>query len=68
MRCRHRGHGTVGAYPDRFGATGAFGPRLLATVGLLHEEHHVAYGRLVPLLAEVFGLTISEGVVVEAGG
>lgn len=68
VRCRHCGHGTVGAYPPGFGATGAFGPRLLATVAVLHEEQHVAYERLVALLADLFGLTISEGALVAAVG
>lgn len=66
--CRHCGHGTVGAYPDGFGATGAFGPRLVATAALLHEEHHIAYARLVEVFAGLFGLTVSEGALVEAVG
>ena len=68
VRCRRCGHGTVGAYPDGFGATGAFGPRLVATAALLHEEHHVAYARLVDLFAGLFGLRVSEGALVEAVG
>jgi transposase len=68
VRCRRCGHGTVGAYPDGFGATGAFGPRLVATAALLHEEHHVAYARLVELFAGLFGLTVSAGALVEAVG
>jgi hypothetical protein len=61
VRGRRCGHGTVGAYPDGFGATGAFGPRLVATAALLHEEHHVAYARLVELFGGLCGLTVSEG-------
>jgi transposase len=68
VRCRHCGHGTVGDYPPGVGATGAFGPRLVATAALLHEEHHVAYARLVELLADLTGLQISEGALVEAVG
>ncbi len=66
--CRRCGHGTVGDYPDGFGATGAFGPRLAATAALLHEEHHVAYARLVEVFAGLFGLRVSEGALVEAVG
>lgn len=66
--CRHCRHGTVGVYPEGFGATGRFGPRLVATAALLHEEHHVAYARLTDLLDGLFGLTISEGALVEAVG
>jgi transposase len=68
VRCRRCGHGTVGAYPDGFGAAGAFGPRLVATAALLHEEHHVAYARLVEVFAGLFGLRVSEGALVEAVG
>jgi transposase len=68
VRCRHCGHGTVGAYPDGFGATGAFGPRLVATAALLHEEPHVAYARLVEVFGGLFGLRVSEGALVEAVG
>lgn len=68
VRCRHCGHGTVGRYPDGFGATGAFGPRLVAMAALLHEEHHVAYARLVEVFAGLFGLQVSEGALVEAVG
>jgi len=68
VRCRRCGHSTVGRYPDGFGATGAFGPRLVATAALLHEEHHVAYGRLVELFAGLFGVRVSEGALVEAVG
>ena len=66
--CRHCRHGTVGAYPDGFGITGRFGPRLVATVALLHEEHHVGYARLVEVLGGLFGLAVSEGAVVAAVG
>lgn len=68
VRCRRCGHGTVGRYPDGFGVTGAFGPRLVATAALLHEEHHVAYARLVALFAGLFGVRVSEGALVEAVG
>lgn len=68
VRCRRCGHGTAGRYPDGFGASGAFGPRLVATAALLHEEHHVAYARLVAVFAGLFGLRVSEGTLVEAVG
>lgn len=68
VRCRHCGHGTVGPYPEGFGATGAFGARLVATAALLHEEQHVAYARLVEVFADLFGVRLSEGALVEAVG
>lgn len=66
--CRHCQHGTVGRYPDGFGSTGLFGPRLVATAALLHEQHHVAYARLVDVFGGLFGLSLSEGALVEAVG
>lgn len=66
VRCRHCQHTTAGQYPAGYGETGRFGPRLMALVAYLHEEHHVAYARLVTLLDEVCGLTVSEGTLVAA--
>lgn len=66
VRCRHCGHHSTGAYPTGFGAYGRFGPRLLATISLLHEQHHVGYARLADLLAELCGLAVSEGALVAA--
>jgi hypothetical protein len=68
VRCRRCGHGTTGQYPDGCGTTGMFGPRLVATAAVLHEEHPVAYARLVELVGGLFGLTVSEGALVEAVG
>jgi transposase len=68
VRCRHCQHPTVGRYPDGYGTTGRFGPRLVATAAYLHEEHHVAYARLVRVLADLCGLQVSEGTVVAAVG
>jgi transposase len=66
LRCRHCGHHTTGAYPAGFGVHGRFGPRLLATISLLHAQHHVGYARLATLLPELFGARVSEGAVVAA--
>ncbi len=68
VRCRRCRQRTVGEYPPGFGATGMCGPRLAATATLLHEDHHVAYARLVDLFAGLFGLPVSEGALVEAVG
>ncbi len=66
VRCRHCGHGTVGTAPDGWDPQATFGPRLVALAALLHEQHHVAYDRLVTVFAEVFDLRISEGALVAA--
>ena len=68
VRCRHCQRTTVGAYPAGYGETGRFGPRLVATAAYLHDEHHVAYARLVRLLADLCGLQVSEGTLVAAVG
>jgi transposase len=68
VRCRRCQHTTVGRYPSGYGELGRFGPRLVATVAYLHEEQHVAYARLVPLLADLCGLQVSEGTLVAAVG
>jgi transposase len=66
LHCGHCQHHTVGVYPSGFGTQGRFGPQLQAQLALWHEQQHVGYDRLVGLLQEVFGLTISEGAVVDA--
>jgi transposase len=66
VRCRHCGHGTKGSAPDGWDQQATFGPRIVALAALLHEQHHVAYDRLVMLFAEVFGLRLSEGALVAA--
>jgi transposase len=68
LRCRHCGHGTVGTAPVGWDRHASFGPRIVALAALLHEQHHVAYDRLVTLFSEVFGLRISEGALVGAVG
>ncbi|MGH3576302.1 MAG: IS66 family transposase [Mycobacterium sp.] len=68
VHCRHGQHTTVGAYPRGYGATGRFGPRLLASVAYLHEEQHIAYARVGTVLQELFGLQLSEGALVAAVG
>jgi transposase len=66
VRCRHCGHGTVGRAPAGWDPQATFGPRIVALAALLHEQHHVAYDRLVTLFAEVFGLRLSAGALVAA--
>jgi transposase len=68
VRCRHCGHGTVGSAPAGWDLHATFGPRITALAALLHEQHHIAYDRLVTVFAEVFGLRISEGALVAAVG
>jgi transposase len=50
-----------GKLPAGLEAGRYFGPRLEATVTMLHHEHHVGFERLVQLCGEVFNLRLSEG-------
>ena len=40
-----------------------FGPGIVALVAYLHTKHMVSYSRLVEMLEELLGLTISEGAI-----
>ena len=50
-----------GKLPAGLEAGRYFGPRLEATVTILHHEHHVGFERLVQLCGEIFNLPLSEG-------
>lgn len=50
-----------GKLPEGLEAGRYFGPRLEATVTILHHEHHVGFERLVGLCREIFNLSLSEG-------
>ena len=50
-----------GKLPEGLEAGRFFGPRLEATVTMLHHEHHVGFERLVQLCGEIFNLPLSEG-------
>jgi len=50
-----------GKLPEGLEAGRYFGPRLEATVTLLHHEHHVGFERLVQFCGEIFNLPLSEG-------
>ena len=50
-----------GKLPEGMEAGRYFGPRLEATVTMLHHEHHVGFERLIQLCGEIFNLPLSEG-------
>ena len=50
-----------GKLPEGLEAGRYFGPRLEATVTMLHHEHHLGFERLVQLCGEIFNLSLSEG-------
>ena len=43
-----------------------FSPNIHAFFAYLHHGHHVGFERLVRLMRELFGLTLSEGAIVDA--
>ncbi len=50
-----------GKLPEGLAAGRYFGPRLEATVTMLHHEHHLGFERLVEVCGEIFNLPLSEG-------
>lgn len=54
----HRGHYPPGLEPQR-----TFGPRIEALVAYLQHVQHISYERLQQLMAQVFGLDISQGAI-----
>jgi transposase len=50
-----------GTLPEGLEAGRYFGPRLEATVTLLHHEHHIGFKRLLQICEELFALSLSPG-------
>lgn len=61
--CRRRVRGVP---PATMPPGSPFGPSILALLAYLHHHHAVAYERLSRLMAELFGLRISEGAIANA--
>lgn len=59
--CPHCGRLQPGTLPEGLEATRQFGPRLEALVTYFHQEHHMGFERLQTVLADVLGVTVSEG-------
>jgi transposase len=62
LTCRRCGHRTTGVTPPGVSA-GAFGPRLSAMVGLLSGVYRLGKRPVRQLLADLFGLSISTGMI-----
>src|SRR4051812_3194660 len=62
LTCRRCGHRTTGVTPPGVPA-GAFGPRLSAMVGLLSGVYRLGKRPVRQLLADLFGLSISTGMI-----
>jgi len=61
--CRHRLRGVA---PVAMPAGSPFGTSITSLLAYLHHHHAIAYDRLSRLMAELFGLTISEGAIANA--
>jgi transposase len=58
--CRRRMRGTP---PKTMPPGSPFGPSIVTMLAYLHHHHAVGYERLSKLMAELFGLSISEGAI-----
>ena len=61
--CRRRMRGTP---PETMPPGSPFGPSIMTMLAYLHHHHAVGYERLSKLMAELFGLSISEGAIANA--
>lgn len=57
-------HQESAPYPTGMESERVFGSGIESLVNYLHQEHHIGYARLQSLLAEAFGLSVSEGALV----
>lgn len=55
-----------GVPPEGLPPGSPFGPSVVAMLAYLHHHHAVGYQRLSGLMAELFGLSISEGAIANA--
>jgi transposase len=65
-RCRACGKRFCAAAPDGMVPGTPFGASIRALLLYLHHSHHVGFERLSRMMAELFGLKISEGAIANA--
>jgi transposase len=65
-RCAVCGHRFRAAPPDGMPPGTPFGARIRALLLYLHHSHHAGFERLSRMMAELFGLKISEGAIANA--
>jgi transposase len=66
FRNRETGAIFIPAYPDDLKNKQLLQPRLLAYISLMKAQCHVSYSKIQTLLADVFGLSVSDGCLVNA--
>ena len=59
--CSSCGLSQLAAVPPDLERGSPFGPRLMALITTMRYSHGISYSRMKQMLADVFGLTISEG-------
>jgi transposase len=65
-RCGACGKGFCAAPPAGMAPGTPFGARVRALLLYLHHSHHIGFERLSRMMAELFGLKISEGAIANA--
>jgi transposase len=65
-RCATCGRRFRAAAPDGMAPGSPFATRVRALLLYLHHSHHIGFERLSQMMAELFGLKISEGAIVKA--
>jgi transposase len=65
-RCGGCGRRYRAVAPATMGPGTPFAPSIRALLMYLHHSHHVGFERMSHMLAELFGLTISEGAIANA--
>jgi transposase len=65
-RCRACGKRFCAASPDGMAPGTPFGASIRSLLLYLHHSHHVGFARLSRMMAELFGLAISEGAIANA--
>jgi len=63
VTCPHCGHHQQAEYPSGLEPHRMFGSRIEALVAYLYHVQHISYERLQRLMAQVFGLQISQGAI-----
>ncbi|MGC9319044.1 MAG: IS66 family transposase, partial [Armatimonadota bacterium] len=63
VACPHCGHQQQADYPPGLEPERTFGPRIEALVAYLYNVQHISYERLQQLMAQLFGLQISQGAI-----
>ena len=61
--CPHCDHQQQAQYPPSLEPQRTFGPRIEALVAYLQHVQHISYERLQQMMAQLFGLEISQGAI-----